>query len=47
MKKVILITGGSSGIGKAVGIYLIQKGYTVYGTTRNKSKYPDSKYYES
>ena len=41
MKKVVLITGGSSGIGKAVGIYLTQKGYIVYGTTRNKSKYPN------
>lgn len=41
MKKVVLITGGSSGIGKAVGIYLTQRGYTVYGTTRSKSKYPD------
>lgn len=39
--KVILITGGSSGIGKAIGSYLTQKGLTVYGTTRNKSKYPD------
>ncbi|TVZ14422.1 SDR family oxidoreductase [Maribacter sp. MAR_2009_72] len=38
--KVVLITGGSSGIGKAVGIYLTEQGYKVYGTTRNKSKYP-------
>ncbi|WP_010522338.1 SDR family oxidoreductase [Aquimarina agarivorans] len=38
-KKVILITGGSSGIGKAVGIYLSQKGYIVYGTTRNVANY--------
>lgn len=38
MKKVILITGGSSGIGKSVGIYLSEKGFTVYGTSRN----PDS-----
>ena len=40
-KKVILITGGSSGIGKAVGIYLTSKGYKVYGTTRNTSNYPE------
>lgn len=40
-KKVILITGGSSGIGKAVGTYLSQKEYIVYGTTRDVSKYPD------
>ncbi len=39
--KVILITGGSSGIGKAIGLYLLQKGHSVYGTTRNASKYPD------
>lgn len=39
--KVILITGGSSGIGKAVGIYLTKQGYKVYGTTRNTSNYPE------
>tara|TARA_R110002051_G_scaffold56046_9_gene104005 strand:+ start:88 stop:897 length:810 start_codon:yes stop_codon:yes gene_type:complete len=38
--KVVLITGGSSGIGKAIGLYLKEKGYIVYGTTRNLSKYP-------
>ena len=35
MSKVVLITGGSSGIGKSIGEYLIQKGFTVYGTSRN------------
>ena len=40
-KKVVLITGGSSGIGKSIGIYLIEKGFTVYGTTRNLKKYSD------
>ncbi|PCH78167.1 MAG: short-chain dehydrogenase/reductase [Flavobacteriaceae bacterium] len=35
MSKVVLITGGSSGIGKAVGIYLEAKGFMVYGTSRN------------
>nr|WP_299388664.1 SDR family oxidoreductase [Allomuricauda sp.] len=39
--KVVLITGGSSGIGKAIGTYLTQKGYKVYGTTRNLAKYPN------
>ncbi|WP_394973371.1 SDR family oxidoreductase [uncultured Croceitalea sp.] len=34
-KKVVLITGGSSGIGKSIGIYLTENGYKVYGTTRN------------
>ncbi len=35
MSKVILITGGSSGIGKSVGEFLTQKGFIVYGTSRN------------
>lgn len=35
MSKVVLITGGSSGIGKSVGEFLSQKGFTVYGTSRN------------
>lgn len=39
--KVVLITGGSSGIGKAIGIYLKAKGFTVYGTTRNLENYKD------
>lgn len=38
MGKVVLITGGSSGIGKAIGALLFQKGYTVYGTSRNPEK---------
>ena len=35
MSKVILITGASSGIGKAIAQFLSEKGYTVYGTSRN------------
>jgi short-subunit dehydrogenase len=42
MSKVVLITGGSSGIGKAVGDYLFHKGYTVYGTSRNPEKIMNS-----
>lgn len=38
MSKVVLITGGSSGIGKSVGVFLSDKGYTVYGTSRNPQK---------
>lgn len=40
-KKVVLITGGSSGIGKTTGIFLASKGMKVYGTTRSLDKYPD------
>lgn len=32
--KVVLITGASSGIGRACAVYLAQQGYCVYGTSR-------------
>ncbi|WP_396637689.1 SDR family oxidoreductase [Maribacter sp. R77961] len=38
-QKVILITGGSSGIGRAIGGYLTSKNFKVYGTTRNLKRH--------
>ncbi len=38
MGKVVLITGGSSGIGKSIGEYLHHKGFVVYGTSRNPER---------
>jgi NAD(P)-dependent dehydrogenase (short-subunit alcohol dehydrogenase family) len=44
MSKIILITGGSSGIGKSIGNYLTEKGYKVYGTSRNPERYKSSRF---
>jgi short-subunit dehydrogenase len=35
MKKVVLVTGASSGIGEKIAEYLSENGYVVYGTGRN------------
>lgn len=41
MSKVILVTGASSGIGKAIAVFLHNKNYVVYGTSRNPEKVKD------
>ena len=38
MKKVILITGASSGMGKEAAILLAKEGYTVYAGARRAEK---------
>ncbi|GAA4279214.1 SDR family oxidoreductase [Aquimarina mytili] len=43
---IILITGGSSGIGKSIGTFLTDKGYVVYGTSRNPERYTDFEPFE-
>ena len=44
MSKVVLITGGSSGIGKSIGEFLTSKGFEVFGTSRNPDRYTESKF---
>ncbi|WPV67064.1 oxidoreductase [Chitinophaga sp. LS1] len=41
MKKTVLITGASAGIGKATAILLAQNGYNVYGAARRMEKMQD------
>lgn len=41
MKKVIIITGASSGIGKSTALQLIQEGHIVYGVARRIEKMKD------
>ena len=43
MKKVVLITGASSGMGKSTAKILLDKGYTVYGAARRTEKMADLK----
>ena len=43
-QKTVLITGASSGIGKSIGEFLQDKGFKVYGTSRNPQKVTNSKF---
>jgi NADP-dependent 3-hydroxy acid dehydrogenase YdfG len=38
MAKTVLVTGASSGIGKATAVYLAQHGYNVYGAARRVNR---------
>ena len=39
MKKIAIVTGGSSGIGKAAALMLCENGYTVYEFSRRGENY--------
>jgi len=40
-KKVVFVTGASSGMGRAISLFLAQKGFIVYAGTRTPSKLLD------
>lgn len=44
MSKVVIITGASSGLGKATALYLAQRGYQVFGTSRSPENYSISEF---
>ena len=41
MKKVVLISGASTGFGRSITKLLSTNGFKVYGTSRNPKKYSD------
>ncbi len=41
MKKIVLITGASAGIGRATAIFLANNGFVVYGAARRTGKMKD------
>ena len=41
MQKVVLITGASSGLGLATALHLSEKGFNVFGTSRDPNKNKD------
>ncbi|MEM1002033.1 MAG: SDR family oxidoreductase [Bacteroidota bacterium] len=41
MQQTVLITGGSKGIGLSTGMFLVEKGYRVFGTSRNPDAIKD------
>jgi short-subunit dehydrogenase len=43
MKKVVLVTGASAGMGKETARFLAENGYTVYGAARRMDKMEDLK----
>lgn len=45
MKKVVIITGASAGMGKETAKFLTQHGYTVYGAARRVDKMSDLRAY--
>jgi NAD(P)-dependent dehydrogenase (short-subunit alcohol dehydrogenase family) len=39
MNKIVLITGASTGFGRATGVWLAGRGHTVFGTSRTPGRY--------
>jgi len=45
LDKIILVTGSSRGIGRAISVYLLDEGASVIGFSKGKSTISDRKYY--